>query len=38
MGLHLDEKKLKALISGKLSRHFGKEISDACRTCRKTGT
>lgn len=29
MGLHLDEKKLKALISGKLSRHFGKEISEA---------
>lgn len=29
MGIHLDEKKLKSLISGKLTRHFGKEIDEA---------
>lgn len=29
MGIHLDEKKLKTLIAGKLSRHFGKDISEA---------
>lgn len=29
MVLHLDEKKLKTLIAGKLSRHFGKEIAEA---------
>ncbi|MBQ2742010.1 MAG: glycogen/starch/alpha-glucan phosphorylase [Oscillospiraceae bacterium] len=29
MGIHLNEKKLKELIAGKLSRHFGKEINEA---------
>lgn len=29
MGIHIDERKLKTLISGKLSRHFGKEIAEA---------
>ena len=29
MGIHLDEKKLKALLEGKLSRHFGKETKEA---------
>ncbi len=29
MGIHLDEKKLKTLLEGKLSRHFGKEIEEA---------
>ncbi len=29
MGIHLDEKKLKSLLGGKLARHFGKEINEA---------
>ncbi len=29
MGIHLNEKNLKELIVGKLSRHFGKEIKEA---------
>ena len=29
MGIHLNEKNLKELIVGKLSRHFGKEINEA---------
>ncbi len=29
MGIHLNEKELKELIAGKLSRHFGKEINEA---------
>ena len=29
MGIRLDEKKLKILLQGKVSRHFGKDISEA---------
>lgn len=29
MGIHLDEKKLNSLLEGKLSRHFGKDITEA---------
>ncbi|MBE6910923.1 MAG: glycogen/starch/alpha-glucan phosphorylase [Ruminococcaceae bacterium] len=29
MGIHIDEKKFKSLLEGKLSRHFGKSIKDA---------
>ena len=29
MGIHINEKKFKGLLEGKLSRHFGKEIKEA---------
>ena len=31
MGIYLDEKILKSLLEGKLSRHFGKDLSEASK-------